>query len=49
MQFFPHWTDAHKRVPEGYLVIAGFVAHAFNKMDFIINTEFNLAKLHFAR
>jgi hypothetical protein len=49
MQFFPHRTDAHIRISEGYLVTAGFAAHAFNKMDFIINTEFNLAKVHFTR
>ena len=49
MQFLPHRADAHKRISEGYLITAGFIAHAFNKMDFIINAEFNHAKLPFTR
>lgn len=49
MQFFPYRTYAHKRISERYLITAGFIAHAFNKMDFIINTEFNLAKVPLAR
>jgi len=49
MQFLPHRADAHKRISEGYLITAGFIAHAFNKMDFIINAEFNPAKVPFTR
>lgn len=45
IEFFPYRADAHKRIPEGYLVTAGFVTHASDKMDFLINAEFNLAKV----
>ncbi len=45
MQFLPHRADAHKRIPKRYIITAGFIAHAFNKMDFIINAEFNPAKV----
>jgi hypothetical protein len=37
MQLFPHRTDAHIRVTEGYFIAAWFVIHAFNKMDLIFN------------
>ncbi len=47
MEFLPYRADAHKGIPEWYLVTAGFTAHTFNKMDFIINAEFNPAKVPF--
>jgi hypothetical protein len=45
IEFFPYRADAHKRIPEGYLVTAWFIAHASDKMDFLIYAEFNLAKV----
>ncbi len=48
MQFFPHRTDAHIGITEGYPVTARYIVNAFDEMDFIINTEFNSAKLRFA-
>lgn len=49
VEFFSHRTGAHKGVTKWYPVTAGFIAHAFNKMDFIINAEFNPAKVPFTR
>ncbi len=40
MQFLPHRADAHKRISKWYPA-----AHASDKMDFIFDTEFNLAKV----
>ncbi len=45
VQFLPHRTDAHIRVTKRYPVTAWHIVKAFDKMDFIINTEFNPAKL----
>ncbi len=48
VEFFPYRTGAHKRISEGYLITAGFIVNASNKMDFPINAEFNHAKASFA-
>lgn len=47
MEFFPHRTCAYKRIAKRYPVTAGVTTHTLNKMDFLINAEFNLAKASF--
>lgn len=44
MQLFPHRTDAHVGVAKRYLVTAWHCSNAFNKMDLILDAEFDLAE-----
>ncbi len=48
IEFFSYRADAHIRVPECNFVTTWVIIHTFNKMDSIVNTEFNFANL-FAR
>ena len=44
MQFFPHGTDAYIRVAKRYLVTARHSSSAFDKMDLVLDGEFDFAE-----
>jgi len=49
VEFFSYWAIADIRAPKRGSIFAIFLIDTFNKMYFIINTEYNTTKRVFTR